>query len=226
MEGPRVAVITWASRWSDDDRRDGRPTARDHIVPSLGLASDTAVRRRHAGRPAAILRIARRRRCPRPRVSRGCDLLEQAGPARRTDCPGIRSVCYDRATAPDRAIPTTATRWKRWRQVGTVAASLVLVAVCGFWTTEIRHVRADHRTSTGEQRTITLADGSTVQLNAETGLSVTWTQNVRRLVLHQREAFFTIAPDQASPFEMEAGGGTVRALGTMSTSGHKAIASP
>jgi hypothetical protein len=64
MEGPRVAIMTWASRWSDDDCRDGRPTARDSIVPSLSLAGVTAVWRRHAERPAAIRWMVHRRLCP------------------------------------------------------------------------------------------------------------------------------------------------------------------
>jgi len=83
--------------------------------------------------------------------------------------------------------------------VGTVATSLVLVAACGIWATVIRPVSVNYRTATGEKRIVTLADRSTVQLNTETTLSVTWTQNVRRLILHDGEVFFTVALRPGSP---------------------------
>ncbi len=40
------------------------------------------------------------------------------------------------------------------------------------------------------------------------------TEHGRRLTLHRGEAFFTVAPDTARPFEVTAGNGTIQALGT------------
>jgi transmembrane sensor len=73
---------------------------------------------------------------------------------------------------------------------------------------------ADLRTGAGERRTITLQDGSTVELAAASALSVDFTAELRRVVLHEGEAFFTVAADRKRPFVVEATGGRTRALGT------------
>ena len=101
-----------------------------------------------------------------------------------------------------------------WQRVTAMAASLLLVAGIGLWLTTAWLPLGDYHTAVGEQRTVSLADGSTVQLNTDTALSVSLTEQRRRLTLHRGEAFFTVAPDTARPFEVEAGSGTIRALGT------------
>ena len=103
---------------------------------------------------------------------------------------------------------------RSWRRVAALAASLVLVAGIGLWITTAWLPFGDYRTAVGEVRTVTLADGSIVQLNTDTALSVSITEHGRRLTLHRGEAFFTVALDAARPFEVEAGRGTIRALGT------------
>lgn len=74
---------------------------------------------------------------------------------------------------------------------------------------------ADHATGIGEQRTVTLADGSTAFLNASTALSVDFAGTARRLILHAGEASFTVARDPDRPFVVEADGGWTRAIGTV-----------
>jgi len=74
---------------------------------------------------------------------------------------------------------------------------------------------ADYTTGTGEQRSITLADGSTVFLNAGSALSVDMSANERRLTLYEGQALFTVAKDAARPFIVEALDGQTRALGTV-----------
>lgn len=103
---------------------------------------------------------------------------------------------------------------RSWRRVAALAASLVLVAGIGLWITTAWLPFGDYRTAVGEERTVTLADGSIVQLNTDTALSVSMTEQGRRLTLHRGEAFFTVAPDATRPFEVEAGRGTIQALGT------------
>lgn len=98
------------------------------------------------------------------------------------------------------------------RQLTAIAAAVLLVTATTLWITTIWHPRGDYHTATGEQQTVALADGSAVQLN--TAISVALTENTRRLMLHRGEAFFTVAPDTARPFEVTAGGGAIRALGT------------
>lgn len=74
---------------------------------------------------------------------------------------------------------------------------------------------ADHSTGVGEQRTIALPDGSSVALNADSALSVNFGGVERRLSLLEGEALFTVMPDPARPFVVEAGGGQTHALGTV-----------
>lgn len=100
------------------------------------------------------------------------------------------------------------------RQLTAMAACVLLVAGAALWLALVLWPLGDYRTAVGEQRTIALPDGSTVQLNTDTALSVAITDDTRRLTLHRGEAFFTVAPDQARPFEVTAGHGTIRALGT------------
>jgi transmembrane sensor len=73
---------------------------------------------------------------------------------------------------------------------------------------------ADYYTGTGESNRIVLADGSAVELDTDSAISVSYNGNHRRLVLHHGEAFFTVAADAARPFEVLAGTVEVQALGT------------
>ncbi|MGC3975770.1 MAG: FecR family protein [Nitrospira sp.] len=101
-----------------------------------------------------------------------------------------------------------------WRRLRALAASVLLVMAIGAWAASAWLSVGDYRTAVGEQRTIALSDGSTVQLNTDTALSIAMTDGSRRLTLHRGEAFFTVAPDARRPFEVLADHGVIRALGT------------
>jgi len=73
---------------------------------------------------------------------------------------------------------------------------------------------ADHRTDTGERKTIALADGSSVDLSTGTALSVDFSPTRRRVTLLSGAAFFTVAPDRGRPFSVKADNGQTTALGT------------
>lgn len=72
---------------------------------------------------------------------------------------------------------------------------------------------ADRRTTVGERQTISLPDGSTVELAGASALSVDFTGKARRLVLHAGEAFFDAALDPERPFVVEAAAGSARTPG-------------
>ena len=74
-----------------------------------------------------------------------------------------------------------------------------------------------YSTGVGEQRTIQLADNSTVQLNTNSRLEVDYSDSVRRLNLTQGEAHFDVAHNPNRPFEVYAGSRLVRAIGTAFT---------
>ena len=101
-----------------------------------------------------------------------------------------------------------------WQKLPAVAAAVLLVFGTSVWLTLVWHPQGDYHTATGEQRTVALADGSVLQLNTDTALSVTLDKERRHLTLHRGEAFFTVAPDTTRPFEVTAGKGAIRALGT------------
>lgn len=104
-----------------------------------------------------------------------------------------------------------------WRRVagGVIAASLLIVAGLGLSSTgAFNTMTADHGTAVGERMTATLSDGSRITLGTNTRLNVEFTAGLRRVHLLSGEAFFEVEGDQDRSFEVVAGGGTTRALGT------------
>lgn len=69
-------------------------------------------------------------------------------------------------------------------------------------------------TGIGEQRTLVLEDGSRVYLNTNSRAKVRFDDRTRRVELEQGEALFEVAKQTDRPFEVLAGGQTIRALGT------------
>jgi transmembrane sensor len=100
-----------------------------------------------------------------------------------------------------------------WAGAATIAAALGLVGLIGFadladW------LRADLYTSVGDRRSVTLEDGSRVELDARSAIALHFSAERRSLALLRGEAWFQVAPDAARPFVVEAAGGAVTALGT------------
>ncbi|HEY0185065.1 MAG TPA: FecR domain-containing protein [Rhodopila sp.] len=75
-------------------------------------------------------------------------------------------------------------------------------------------LRADDVTSSGEVRTIGLADGSSVTLAPDSAIKVAYTGTERRVMLLSGEAFFTVRHDPARPFRVAAGGIETTDIGT------------
>jgi len=71
-----------------------------------------------------------------------------------------------------------------------------------------------YETAKGERRTIQLADGSTVDLNGGTRLSVRLGHDARQVALAEGQAVFDVAHDARKPFYVAAGDRTVRVVGT------------
>lgn len=69
-------------------------------------------------------------------------------------------------------------------------------------------------TSVGERSTITLADSSTITINTNSHVEVTFSATERLLRLTRGQAFFSVEKDVVRPFVVEAGGHRVVALGT------------
>jgi transmembrane sensor len=69
-------------------------------------------------------------------------------------------------------------------------------------------------TGIGEQRTLILADGSTVTLNALTTVVVHMTKEFREVTLVRGQAYFHDTDEPTRPFIVRAGKSSVRAIGT------------
>ncbi len=69
-------------------------------------------------------------------------------------------------------------------------------------------------TAPGEQRTVTLRDGSRVTLNTRTQMTARISWHAREVQLGGGEAFFEVAKDPARPFTVTTTLGSARALGT------------
>ncbi len=69
-------------------------------------------------------------------------------------------------------------------------------------------------TGIGQRSTITLADGSVLELNAMTRLEVAFEPSRREVRLHQGQAIFRVARQPHRPFVVQAGGREIVAVGT------------
>ncbi len=74
---------------------------------------------------------------------------------------------------------------------------------------------ADYVTGIGERKTVVLADGSTVLMNARSALSARFDANQRRISLFEGQATFSVAHDRARPFLVTAASGQTKAVGTV-----------
>ena len=66
----------------------------------------------------------------------------------------------------------------------------------------------------GDRQTITLADGSSIDLNTESEVRIHFNRWQRKVEMIKGEAFFTVTHDTERPFEVRAGSGRIRDIGT------------
>lgn len=115
----------------------------------------------------------------------------------------------------DLLAPSTPAPWRRRLRpfALALAASLALGAALFLWRAPAPSTPAAPPPLAQEDRRI-LPDRSAARLNAGAQLALAYSPTERRVRLEQGEAFFTVVPDPARPFIVEAGGVEVRALGT------------
>ncbi len=107
----------------------------------------------------------------------------------------------------------------RRRFLGATAAGASVAAGASFASylgllPSMNAVFADYATARGQQRQVKLEDGSTVDLDGGSSLSVTFSANARSATLHEGAALFTVAHDPSRPFAVAAAQGRTVALGT------------
>lgn len=112
-------------------------------------------------------------------------------------------------------------RGSRWPVVaaGALAAVMVLAAGLGILLhasrpAPARAIVSTYSTAIGQISTVSLADGSTVELNTASRLIVAYRDDARILRLAAGEAYFEVAPNPHRPFIVYAGRFSVTAVGT------------
>jgi transmembrane sensor len=101
---------------------------------------------------------------------------------------------------------------QRRRFLAAASCALILVIASAVWWKAKRY--PTYATDIGERRSLTLADGSTVDLNARSTLRIEFSDAERRVELLDGQALFQVAKDKDRPFIVVSGNATVRAVGT------------
>ena len=92
----------------------------------------------------------------------------------------------------------------------------VLLGLCALlgWLNPVYHSEQYH-TARGEQRPLTLADGSRLLLDTDSRLQVTWRLRSREVSLEQGQVRFAVSHAWYRPFLVQAGEMQVRVVGTV-----------
>ena len=126
-------------------------------------------------------------------------------------------IVQRRAALAGRPQPARSPVLRAWARGPTaIAASFAVAAVAAgaaflFWQT---HQSVIYRTSAGERRVVTLADGSQITLDTRSIVAVRYTAHSRELELDRGQARFDVAHDVERPFTVAAQGHKVVATGT------------
>lgn len=105
--------------------------------------------------------------------------------------------------------PRRPARMQRFMQVATACMLVVAIGVVWwFWQ------GTTYSTEVGEQRIVTLVDGSRLSLNSGTQARIQYDEQQRVVRLEQGEAYFEVAKNAARPFIVIAGSRTITAVGT------------
>ena len=141
------------------------------------------------------------------RLEAACALLEKMPLVRAELQPVVEFPVKPRVIASAKKFPLL--------RVAFAMAAAVVLAAFGWWRWARPQPSAQvYATSTGGYERVVLADGSVVELNANSEVRVDLLPQQRRVALARGEAHFTVAHDTARPFIVSAQGVAVRAVGT------------
>jgi transmembrane sensor len=104
--------------------------------------------------------------------------------------------------------------WNPWKvATAGMAAAILALGVIQFERTRGR--TEDLSTPAGQRGSFTLSDGTRVELNANTSITVDNGRTERRVHLSNGEAFFVVSKDKTRPFTVDTPAGSVRVTGTI-----------
>lgn len=108
-------------------------------------------------------------------------------------------------------------RWRRAGRFAAMAASLLLVCGAVFWFARAptpAPTLQQYATAIGEQRTLTLVDGTTLLLDTDSSVITRFDDATRVVGLVRGRVQLVVAEDRQRPFVVEAGASTIRDIGT------------
>ncbi|MBK8857454.1 MAG: FecR domain-containing protein [Opitutaceae bacterium] len=111
-------------------------------------------------------------------------------------------------------VPNARPRRYWWLAVPGLAAAVLVLGFIFWWQPYHAPFAESAATEVGALRRLELPDGSVVHLNTASAVDVRYSGSERRVRLSAGEAFFEVAKNRIRPFYVEAGGVTVRAVGT------------
>lgn len=114
------------------------------------------------------------------------------------------------ASAPVALKPRAGAR--RWFSVG-IGAAVAAALVAAVMPLALNPTQT-YETGRGQTRTVALADGSVIHMNAQSKITVRMTKGERQVAMNDAQATFDVAHDTARPFLITAGDRTVRVVGT------------
>lgn len=124
----------------------------------------------------------------------------------------IASLRREAREVPERSFPGVRSHAGALR---AVAASIAVVGIAALLTNVLLPLQhATYQTEAGDRHTVVLSDDSEVTLNTDSAIRVEYTLSSRRVVLERGQAHFKVSHAVVRPFEVVAGNGTIRALGT------------
>ena len=123
-------------------------------------------------------------------------------------CSMLRAECQERE--PDNV--SGLVDWLLCHRLSFTAATLVFVGLV--LAVIINIMPITYKTEIGELRTVIMEDSSAVTLNTNSAVTVHYSPKTRHIRLERGEALFEVAQDPSRPFEVIAGNGLVKAIGT------------
>lgn len=107
-------------------------------------------------------------------------------------------------------------RWcvPAWAQAAVLAGVLILGGTGAWLTLAASDHGQSYATSVGEQRQITLADGTVVTMAPSSRISVDFSAQERDIMLRAGKAWFDVVHDASRPFRVYAGASVIQDIGT------------
>lgn len=105
-------------------------------------------------------------------------------------------------------------RGRKHRRLWACGLAAALVGLLGWWGVQSLGGWEHYSTVIGEQRALTLEDGSLAHLNTRSRVDVRFTPEAREVRLVDGEALFKVEHDPARPFLVRTGDAVIRAVGT------------